>query len=93
VGEEPQRASVELVLVGLQTVSWCFEHMHKGSRYLKVAKLGKLLATVIQFAGKRLDLLVDNLVCSYVAPLSEGFATNLAPVWPLSSVPPLMSLQ
>lgn len=50
-------------------IIWC---------YLQVSKLGKLLAAVIKLAGEWLDLLVHNLVCSYVSTLSECLATNVA---------------
>jgi len=62
------------------------------STYLQVTKLGELLSAVIEFARKRLDLLVHNLVGADISSLSERLATNVTIVWPLSSVPSLVRL-
>lgn len=66
---------------------------HGTSSYLQVAKLSKLLATVVEFAGKRLQMLMNNLVCSNIATLRKSLATNVAVVWSLSGVTTLMSLE
>lgn len=53
---------------------------------LQVAELSKLLATVVEFASEGLDLLVDDLMSSYVAALSKCLPTNVATVRSLPSV-------
>jgi len=55
--------------------------------------LGELLATVVEFAAERLDLLVDDLVCAHISPLSKCLTTDVAAVRSLSSVSPLMRLE
>ena len=82
---------MEFVLVGLECVS-CYPNQTLRSHYLEISKLRKLLSTVVQFAGERLDLLMNDLVGSDVATLSKGLATDLTPVGPLSSMSPLVSL-
>jgi hypothetical protein len=60
--------------------------------YLEVSQLGKLLPTIIQSAGERLDLLVNNLVCTNIATLRKCFAADVAAIRALSSMAPLMRL-
>ncbi len=60
--------------------------------YLQVAELSELLATIIESTCERLDLLMHNLVSTNIAPLSKRLAANVAAVWSLSSVSPLMCL-
>jgi hypothetical protein len=60
--------------------------------YLEVTKLCELLAAVVELAGERLDLLVDNLVCSDIAALCERLAADVTGVWPLAGVTALMCL-
>jgi hypothetical protein len=55
--------------------------------------LRELLATIIKFAAERLDLLVNNLMCSHIATLSERLATDIAAVRTFSCVSPLVCLQ
>lgn len=59
---------------------------------LQVSELGELLATTLQLAGERLDVLMDDLVRANVAALSEGLAADVAVVWSLASVATLVSL-
>ena len=54
--------------------------------------MSELLATVVKLAGEGLDLLVHNLVCSNIAPLGKGFATNIATVGSFASVSSLVCL-
>jgi hypothetical protein len=60
--------------------------------YLEVAELRELLPTVVELAGERLDLLMHNLVRSYVAALCECLAALLADVWSFTGVAALMCL-
>ena len=69
---------------------------HRGAcctTYLEVAQLCKLLPAVVELAGKRLDLLVHNLVCTHVAALSKCLAADVTAVRALSCVAPLMCLE
>lgn len=60
--------------------------------YLEVAELSELLPALVQSASEGLDLLVDDLVRSNIAALSEGLAANVAVVWSFSGVSPFVSL-
>jgi hypothetical protein len=60
--------------------------------YLQIAQLSELLPAIIELAGKRLDLLMNDLVSTYVAPLRKGLPTNIATVRTLACVSPLMCL-
>ncbi len=55
--------------------------------------MGELLATVIKLAAERLDLLVNDFVCSHIATLSECLATDVAAVRPFTCVPPPVRLE
>jgi len=59
---------------------------------LQVTKLSKLLATVVKFASKWLDLLMNDFVCANVTPLRKGFTANVATIRSLSSVSPFVCL-
>lgn len=59
---------------------------------LKIAKLGELFPAIIKLASKRLDLLVNNHVCSDISALSEGLAADVAVIWPLPGMAPLVCL-
>ena len=48
---------------------------------LKVSELSELFAAVIESAEIRLGLVVDDLVGTNVAALSESLATDFAWVW------------
>jgi hypothetical protein len=61
--------------------------------YLQVAKLSELLAAIIEFASEGLDLLMDNLMRSYIPTLRERLATLVAVVRALPSVTALVSLR
>lgn len=61
--------------------------------YLQVTKLRELLAAVIELACEGLDLLVNNLMGSDIASLSECLSTDLASVWTFACVPALMGLK
>jgi hypothetical protein len=60
--------------------------------HLQITQLGELFPTVVQLASKGFDLLVYDLVGAHIAPLCEGFAADVAVVWPFSSMPSLMGL-
>lgn len=60
--------------------------------YLQITKLRELLATVIKLASERLDLLVNDLVCSDVTTLSKSLAADVTAVRPLSRVASLVCL-
>jgi len=60
---------------------------------LEVSELGKLLAAIVELAGKGFDLLVDNLVGAHISALSECLPADVAAVRSLSSVASFMSLQ
>lgn len=60
--------------------------------YLQIAQLSELFPTVIKFAGKWLDLLVDDLVGPHIASLCESLAANVATVRTLASVSSLVGL-
>jgi hypothetical protein len=55
--------------------------------------LSKLFPAVIQSARERFDLLVNNLVCTYIATLRKSLAADVAAVWALSSMASLMRLE
>ena len=55
--------------------------------------MSELLATVVQLTAEGLNLLVNNLVGSNVATLSECLAANVAAVGSLSCVTPLVRLE
>jgi hypothetical protein len=61
--------------------------------YLEVSELSELLATIVQSAREGLDLLVNNLVGTNIATLRKGLAADVAAVWALSSMAPLMCLE
>lgn len=67
-------------------------HLSAGNTHLEIAKLGELLATVVELAGEWLDLLMDNLVCAYVAALSKCLSADVTAVWALASMPSLVRL-
>lgn len=60
--------------------------------YLKVAKLSELLAAVVEFASKRFNLLVNNLMRSHVSTLRESLAALIAIVRALPGVTTFMGL-
>ena len=67
--------------------------MSKTRTYLKVPKLGKWRAAVIESADIWLGLIVDDLMGADVAPLSEFLSTDVARKWSLTSMASLMGLQ
>lgn len=60
--------------------------------YLQITQLSELLPAVIELAGERLDLLMNDFVSTYVAPLRESLPTDIATVRTFSCVSPLMCL-
>lgn len=60
--------------------------------YLEISQLGELLAALVEPAGEGLDLLVHDLVRSYVAALGEFLAANVAGIWPFAGVTSLVCL-
>lgn len=52
----------------------------------------KLLVAILKLTGKRLQLLVNNLVCADIASLGESLAANVAAVRLLTGMPTLMCL-
>ena len=83
---------MELVLMRLLLIS----NMGKDGlkvTHLQISQLSELFATVIKLACEGFDLKMDNLVRTNVAPLSECLATNVATIWSLSSMSPLMCLR
>jgi hypothetical protein len=60
--------------------------------HLEIAELSELFAAVVESAGKGLQLLMDNFVCSHISSLRKGLAADVAVVRPLASVTALMSL-
>lgn len=61
--------------------------------YLQVPQLSELLATVIELASERLDLLMNDLMRSYVATLRKSLAALVAVVRSLSGMATLVSLR
>lgn len=59
---------------------------------LQISQLCELLPAIIKLTGERLNLLVNNLVGTYIATLREGLATDVATVRPLACVSPLVCL-
>ena len=60
--------------------------------HFQIAQLSKLLSAVIQFACEGLDLLMDNFMCTYVATLCKGLATDVATVGALACVSSFVGL-
>jgi hypothetical protein len=60
--------------------------------YLEVAELGELLAAFIKLARKGLDLLMYDLMRSYVSTLRESLAADVTIVRSLASVTALVCL-
>lgn len=77
-------------LAGQAAQRWCVELV---LMRLQIPELGELLAAVVELAGERLDLLVDDFVRSDVAALREGLAADVAVVWAFTGVPALVGLQ
>ena len=60
--------------------------------YLEVSQLREMLAAAFKLAGKRLNLLMNNLVSAHVAALCEPFTAHLAGIRAFAGMSTLVSL-
>lgn len=89
-----QRRGMKLVLVRLRkAVRNKPDKILECASHLQVAQLCKLLAAVVELAGKRLVLLVNNLVRPNISTLSKRLAADITTVWSFPSVSSLVCLK